>query len=99
MDRDFVIKVARQLYGLDKVNLDDIKCLLREYLTEKGKDKDKIDLFIRTIGSIPLNFTTEYYLIALEYYRCKHNIITLSTISSNPLLCSNKDLYKVILVY
>lgn len=94
MDRDFIIKVARQLYGLDRIILDDIKYLLREYLTEKGKDKDKIDLFIRTVGSIPLNFAMECYLITLEYYRCKYNIITLSTLLSNPLLCA-----KIILVY
>lgn len=98
MDRDFIIKVARQLYGLDKINLNDIACLLREYLTEKDKDKDKIDLFIKTIISIPLNLTIEYYLIALEYYRCKHGINTLSINSSNPLV-SSKDWNKVILIY
>ena len=98
MDRDFIVKVARQLYGLDTINMSDITLLLREFLTEKGKDKDKIDLFIKTIVRVPLNFTLEYYLTALEYYRCKFGVVTLNIVQSNPLI-SQKDLIKVNLVY
>lgn len=82
MDRDFIIKVAKQVFGLEVINLNDMSNMLYEFLVEKQKNRDKIDLFIKTITKIPTHYVLDYYMVALEYYMIKYNVYTISKTST-----------------
>ena len=52
--------------------------MLEEFLLEKGKEKNKIDLFIKTLSQLPILVTLNFYLTAIEYYITKYNVFRLS---------------------
>lgn len=87
MNREETIEVSKQLYGITAYNTSNLMQLMNDFLLEKGKEKDKIDLFVRGISSIPLQITLDYYSTALKYFIDKYTIYTLI----------HKD--KVILIY
>lgn len=52
--------------------------MLEEFLLEKGKEKSKIDLFIKTLSQLPIQITSNFYLTAIDYYITKYNVFRLS---------------------
>lgn len=87
MDREKTIELGNQLYGIIPFNMNSQLQMMEEFLLEKGKGRNKIDLFIKTLSQLPIQLTLNFYLIAINYYFSKYNIFTLS--SNN----------KVILIY
>ena len=52
--------------------------MLEEFLLEKGKERSKIDLFIKTLSQLPIQLTLNYYVTAINYYIIKFNVFKLS---------------------
>lgn len=78
MDKERTIKLSKQLYGLAPCNLNDLLQLLDDFLIEKGKERNKINLFIKTIMMVPFEMSKNYYLTAINYYITKYNIYFIS---------------------
>ena len=52
---------------------------LAEFLLEKGKERNKINLFIGIISQFPVQIVLNFYLAAIEYYIVKYNVFKLSS--------------------
>jgi len=87
MNREKTIELGNQIYGITPFNINNQLQMMEEFLLEKGKEKSKIDLFIKTLPQLPIQLTLNFYLTAIEYYITKYNVFRLS--SNN----------KVILIY
>ena len=87
MDREKTVELGNQIYGITPFNINSQLQMLEEFLLEKGKEKSKIDLFIRTLSQLPIRITFDFYLTAIDYYIAKYNVFRLSNNS------------KVILIY
>ena len=87
MDREKTVELGNQLYGITPFDINSQLQMLEEFLLEKGKEKSKIDLFIKTLPQLPIQLTLDFYLTAINYYIIKFNVFKLSINS------------KVILIY
>ena len=87
MDREKTIELSNQIYGITPFNINSQLQMLEEFLLEKGKEKSKIDLFIKTLPQLPIELTLGFYVTAISYYIIKFNVFKLSINS------------KVILIY
>ena len=87
MDREKTVELGNQLYGITPFDMNSQLQMLEEFLLEKGKEKSKIDLFIKTLPQLPIQLTLDFYLTAINYYIIKFNVFKLSINS------------KVILIY
>lgn len=87
MDREKAVELGNQVYGIIPFNMNSQLQMLEEFLLEKGKEKSKIDLFIKILSQLPIQITLNFYLTAIDYYITKYNVFRLS--SNN----------KVILIY
>ena len=87
MDRDKTVELGNQVYGITPFDMNSQLQMLEEFLLEKGKEKSKIDLFIKTLSQLPILVTLNFYLTAINYYIAKYNVFRLSNNS------------KVILIY
>lgn len=74
MDKERTIKLSKQLYGLEPCNLNDLLQLLDNFLIEKGKERNKVNLFIKAVMMLPFEISKNYYLTALNYYITKYDI-------------------------
>ena len=82
MDREKTIELGNQVYNIINSQLR----MLEEFLLKKGKERNKINLFIGTISQFPVRIVLNFYLAAIEYYIAKYNVFKLSSnISSNNL--------------
>jgi hypothetical protein len=80
MDREKTIELGNQVYNIINSQLR----MLEEFLLKKGKERNKINLFIGTISQFPVRIVLNFYLAAIEYYIAKYNVFKLSSnISSN----------------
>ena len=50
----------------------------KEFLLEKGKERNRIALFIKTLSQLPIQLTLNYYVTAISYYIIKFNVFKLS---------------------
>mgnify|MGYP004631722065 CR=1 FL=1 len=78
MDREKTVELGNQVYGITPFNMNSQLQMLEEFLLEKGKEKSKIDLFIRTLPQLPIRITLGFYLTAIDYYITKYNVFRLS---------------------
>ena len=78
MDREKTVKLGNQIYGITPFDMNSQLQMLEEFLLEKGKERNKIDLFIKTLSRLPIYITLKFYLIAIEYYIIKYNVFRLS---------------------
>ncbi len=78
MGREKTIELGNQVYGVTPFDMNSQLQMLEEFLLEKGKEKSKIDLFIKTLSQLPIQTTLYFYLIAINYYITKYNVFRLS---------------------
>ena len=78
MDREKTVKLGSQVYGITPFDMNSQLQMLEEFLLEKGKEKSKIDLFIKTLSQLPIQLTLSYYVTAIDYYITKYNVFRLS---------------------
>ena len=64
MGREKTIELGNQVYGVTPFDMNSQLQMLEEFLLEKGKEKSKIDLFIKTLSQLPIQTTLYFYLIA-----------------------------------
>lgn len=78
MDREKTVELGNQVYGVTPFDMNSQLQMLEEFLLEKGKEKSKIDLFIKTLPQLPIQLTFNYYVTAISYYIIKFNVFKLS---------------------
>lgn len=78
MDREKTVELGNQLYGIIPFDMNSQLQMLEEFLLEKGKEKSKIDLFIKTLPKVPIQLTLDFYVTAINYYIIKFNVFKLS---------------------
>ena len=60
MDREKTVQLGNQVYGIIPFNMNSQLQMLEEFLLEKGKEKSKIDLFIKTLPQLPIQITLNF---------------------------------------
>lgn len=78
MDRNKIVSIATSILISGHISLQDIILLLDSYCIEKGKERKYVDMFIKTMTSLPYEMYSNYVKIALKYYMCKYAIHTLT---------------------
>lgn len=78
MDREKTVELGNQIYGITPFDMNSQLHMLEEFLLEKGKERNKIDLFIKTLSQLPIQLTLNYYVTAINYYITKFNVFKLS---------------------
>ena len=78
MDREKTVELGNQVYGITSFDMNSQLQMLEEFLLEKGKEKSKIDLFIKTLSQLPIQITLNFYLTAISYYIIKFSVFKLS---------------------
>ena len=78
MDREKTIELGNQVYGITPFNINSQLQMLEEFLLEKGKERNKIDLFIKILPQLPIRLTSSYYVASINYYNTKFNVFKLS---------------------
>ena len=78
MDRSKIVSIATSILISGHIALQDIILLLDRYCIEKGKERKYVDIFVKTITSLPYEIYSKYINIALKYYMCKYAIHTLT---------------------
>ena len=78
MDREKTVELGNQVYGVTPFDMNSQLQMLEEFLSEKGKEKSKINLFIKTLSQLPIQLTLNYYVTAIDYYITKYNVFRLS---------------------
>ena len=78
MDREKTVELGNQVYGVIPFDMNSQLQMLEEFLLEKGKERSKINLFIKTLSQLPIQLTLNFYLTAIDYYITKYNVFRLS---------------------
>lgn len=78
MDREKTVELGNQVYGITPFDMKSQLQMLEEFLLEKGKEKSKIDLFIKTLPQSPIYVILNCIVIAINYYITKFNVFKLS---------------------
>ena len=78
MDRKKTVELGNQVYGITSFDMNSQLQMLEEFLLEKGKERSKIDSFIKTLSQLPIQLTLSYYVTAIDYYITKYNVFRLS---------------------
>ena len=78
MDREKTVELGNQVYGITSFDMNSQLQMLEEFLLEKGKERNRIDLFIKTLSQLPIQLTLNFYLTAIDYYITKYNVFRLS---------------------
>ena len=78
MDREKTVELGNQVYGVTPFDMNSQLHMLEEFLLEKGKERSKIDSFIKTLSQLPIQLTLSYYVTAIDYYITKYNVFRLS---------------------
>ena len=78
MDREKTVELGNQVYGITPFNINSQLQMLEEFLLEKGKERNRIALFIKTLSQLPIQLTLDFYVTAINYYIIKFNVFRLS---------------------
>ena len=78
MDREKTVELGNQVYGFTPFDMNSQLQMLEEFLLEKGKEKSKIDLFIKTLPQSPIHVIFNCIVTAINYYITKFNVFKLS---------------------
>ena len=57
MDREKTVELGNQVYGVTPFDMNSQLQMLEEFLLEKGKEKSKINSFIKTLSQLPIQLT------------------------------------------
>ena len=77
MDREKTVELGNQVYGITPFDMNSQLQMLEEFLLEKGKERSKIDSFIKTLSQLPIQLTLNYYVTAINYYIINFNVFKL----------------------
>ena len=78
MDREKIVELGNQVYGITPFDMNSQLQMLEEFLLEKGKEKSNVDLFIKTLPQSPMYIILNCIVIAINYYITKFNVFKLS---------------------
>ena len=78
MDREKTIELGNQIYGITPFDMNSQLQMLEEFLLEKGKERSKINLFIKALSQFPIQLTLSCCVTAISYYIIKFNVFKLS---------------------
>ena len=78
MDREKTVELGNQVYSITSLDTNSQLQMLEEFLLEKGKERSKIDSFIKILSQLPIQITLNFYLTAIDYYITKYNVFRLS---------------------
>lgn len=99
MDRSKIVSIATSILISKHISLQDIILLLDSYCIEKGKERKYVDIFVKTITSLPYEIYSNYVKIALEYYMCKYAIHTLTKQESPNSIFNRNTKENILLIY
>lgn len=99
MDRNKIVSIATSILISGHIALQDIILLLDSYCIEKGKERKHVDIFVKTITSLPYEMYSEYVEIALKYYMCKYAIHTLTKQESLNSIFNRNTKENILLIY
>lgn len=78
MNREKTVELGNQVYGIIPFDMNSQLQMLEEFLLERGKEKSKIDLFIKTLPQLPIQLILAFCVAAISYYIIKFNVFKLS---------------------
>lgn len=99
MDRNKIVSIATSILISRHIALQDIILLLDSYCIEKGKERKYVDIFVKTITSLPYEMYSKYVQIALKYYMCKYTIQTLTKQESLNSIFNRNTKENILLIY
>lgn len=99
MDRSKIVSIATSILISGHITLQDIILLLDSYFIEKGKERKYVDIFVKTITSLPYGIYSKYISIALKYYMCKYAIHTLTKQESFNSIFNRNTKENILLIY
>ena len=99
MDRNKIVSIATSILISGHIVLQDIILLLDSYCIEKGKERKYVDIFVKTIISLPYEMYSKYVKIALKYYMCKYAIHTLTKQESLKSIFNRNTKENILLIY
>lgn len=99
MDRSKIVSIATSILISGHISLQDIILLLDSYCIEKGKERKYVDIFVKTITSLPYKIYSKYISIALKYYMCKYAIHTLTKQESPNSIFNRNTKENILLIY
>ena len=99
MDRNKIVSIATSILISGHIALQDIILLLDSYCIEKKKKKKYVDIFVKTITSLPYEIYSKYINIALKYYMCKYAIHTLNKQESFNSIFNRNTKENILLIY
>lgn len=99
MDRNKIVSIATSILISGHIALQDIILLLDSYCIEKGKERKYVNIFVKTITSLPYEIYSKYVHIALKYYMCKYAIHTLTKQESFNSIFNRNTKENILLIY
>lgn len=99
MDRNKIVSIATSILISGHISLQDIILLLDSYCIEKGKERKYVDMFIKTMTSLPYEMYSNYVKVALKYYMCKYAIHTLTKQNSFNSIFNRNTEENILLIY
>ena len=99
MDRSKIVSIATSILISGHISLQDIILLLDSYCIEKGKERKYVDIFVKTITSLPYEIYSKYINIALKYYMCKYAIHTLTKQEGSNSIFNRNTKENILLIY
>ncbi len=99
MDRSKIVSIATSILISGHISLQDIILLLDSYCIEKGKERKYVDIFVKTITSLPYEIYSKYISIALKYYMCKYAIHTLTKQEGFNSIFNRNTKENILLIY
>ena len=99
MDRNKTVSIATSILISGHIPLQDIILLLDSYCIEKGKERKYVDMFIKTMTSLPYEMYSNYVKVALKYYMCKYAIHTLTKQNSLNSIFNRNTEENILLIY
>lgn len=99
MDRNKIVSIATSILISGHIALQDIILLLDSYCIEKGKERKYVDIFVKTMTSLPYGIYSKYISIALKYYMCKYAIHTLTKQEGFNSIFNRNTKENILLIY
>lgn len=77
MDKQQIIELSNQVYGITPLNINSQLLLVKEYLLEKDIDTNKINAFLNILLTLPIEISFKIYTTVVDYYIAKYSIYKL----------------------
>lgn len=99
MDRNKIVSIATSILISGHISLQDIILLLDSYCIEKDKERKYVDMFIKTMTSLPYEMYSNYVKVALKYYMCKYAIYILRKGDNPNSIFNRRTQDNILLIY